>query len=68
LDGVLAHDAHGHLWVATHELLDEPGKQEVVCGAERSERRSPAGQGARLPYDMSGVSDGRERPFGLRPE
>ena len=29
LDGVLADDAHGDVWMAAHEVLDEPGKEEA---------------------------------------
>ena len=37
LDGVLADQAHGDLRVAAHEVFDQPGKQEVMGGAERSQ-------------------------------
>jgi hypothetical protein len=68
LDGVLADDAHGHLRMATREVFDEPGKQEVVGGAERPEGRGAAGQRARPLDYVDGFAGGCERALGLGPE
>jgi hypothetical protein len=68
LDGVLADHAHGHLRVATHEVLDEPRKQEMVGGAERPQRRGSAGQRARSAHDVRGLGGGRDRALGFRPQ
>jgi hypothetical protein len=68
LAGVLADDADGHLRVATDEVFDEPGEQQVVGGAERPERRGSAGEGARPPHDVRGVACGSERALGFGPK
>ena len=68
LAGVLADDADGDLWVAAREVFDEAGQQQVVGGAERPERRGPAGEGACSPHGVGGVGCGRERTLGLGPE
>ena len=68
LDGVLADDAHGHMRMAAHEVFDEPRKQEVVGGAERSERRGASGQRACPLHDAGGFIGGCERALGLGPE
>jgi hypothetical protein len=65
LAGVLPDDAHGHLRVAPREVLDEPREQQVVGGAERSQRRRAAGQRAGAPHRVGGLAGGAQRALGL---
>jgi hypothetical protein len=65
LAGVLADDADRDLRMATGELLDELGEQEVVGGAGGPERRGSRGQSTGTSHDMRGVACGCESPLRL---
>jgi hypothetical protein len=54
--------------VATGEVFDESGQQNLVGGAESPERRGSPGQCAPPAHDVRGVARGRERALGLGPE
>jgi hypothetical protein len=54
--------------MAAHEVFDEPGKEEVVGGAERSEGRGASGQRACSLHDVGGFARGCECALGLGPQ
>ena len=65
LAGVLADDADGDLRMALREVLDQPGQQQVMGGAERPQRGGAAGQRSRSPNDLGRLARRRQRALGL---